>query len=89
MATHLRKRHIESATKAIKVTKLVKRLYENAVAEEEFMTAQQIRSAEILLRKTLPDISPVTIEGKDANSGQVVVVFGRPPQPAIEGEVVD
>ena len=92
MATRLARRHIEKARKAIQVNQLVKRLCENAISEEEFMTANQIRCAEILLRKTLPDVSPVTVEGRDANTGNVVVVFGAPDQkqlPPIEGEVVE
>lgn len=40
----------------IQTTKLVQRLFQNALGEIE-MTSQQIRSAEILLKKTLPDLS--------------------------------
>jgi hypothetical protein len=89
MATPLAKRHVDRARDAIRLTKLVKRLCDNALADEEFMTANQIRCAEILIRKKLPDMPPQTMDGQSLHHAlQVVFMPGADPLPAIEGEVV-
>jgi len=41
---------------ALKGSQLLNRLIENALGEEEIMSANQVRSAEIILRKILPDL---------------------------------
>ncbi len=41
----------------IQAGNLLNRLMKNAMSEEEIMTAGQIRSAEILLKKVIPDLS--------------------------------
>lgn len=52
----------------IKASVLMDRLQKNAMGElEPPMTSQQIKSAEILLKKTVPDLSAVTHKGDDEN----------------------
>ncbi len=41
----------------IQVSQLINRLEKNALSEKELMTTGQIRSAEILLKKVVPDLS--------------------------------
>lgn len=41
----------------IQAGNLLNRLMKNAMSEEEIMTTGQIRSAEILLKKVIPDLS--------------------------------
>ena len=48
----------------IQATQLVKRLQSHALGEID-LDASQIRSIEILLRKCLPDLQSVTLEGGD------------------------
>lgn len=50
---------------------LITRLQKNAQADVEIMTAGQIKSAEILLRKVLPDLKAIELTGE----GGGAVVF--------------
>jgi hypothetical protein len=54
----LGKQHADKTRQKIKVTQIVNRLNKVVIGEVE-MTAQQIKAAEILLRKALPDLSAV------------------------------
>ena len=45
----------------IQATKLIERLQKNAHHEKGFMTKDQIRSAEILLKKALPDLKSMEV----------------------------
>lgn len=52
----------------VKARALLKRLQENALGTlQPPMTTQQIRSAEILLRKTLPDLTAITLQDEAGN----------------------
>lgn len=50
-------RHSDAVREKIRVGVLLERLMANALADQEFMTSGQIKSAEILLRKAIPDLS--------------------------------
>jgi len=54
----LGKQHADKTRKKIQVTQIVNRLNKVALGSEE-MTTQQLKAAEILLRKALPDLSAV------------------------------
>ena len=66
MAARINLRQDEQCRAAIQTTQLVKRLQENALGDLE-LTAQQQKSIEILLRKTLPDLQSITISGDAEN----------------------
>ena len=51
----------ENTRKRIQSTMLVKALADHAVGKND-MSATQVRAAEILLKKTLPDLSQTTID---------------------------
>jgi hypothetical protein len=81
-AGFLGKQHADKARAKIQSSQLVTRLGLNALGqlcnadgEPIEMTAGQIKSAEILLRKTVPDLSAVSLEaGIDVNvSGKVKI----------------
>jgi len=55
MAARLTKRLADQTRDAIKTSMLINRLTDHALGEVE-MTATQVRSAEILLNKTLPNL---------------------------------
>jgi hypothetical protein len=55
-------RHAEQTRRAIQATKLVQRLQACAMGTLD-LTKEQIRSIEILLKKTLPDLSSVELTG--------------------------
>ncbi len=62
MAARKRPGLSENTRLRIKTTMLVKRLTDHVVGNCE-MSASQVRAAEILLRKTLPDVQTVQLEG--------------------------
>jgi hypothetical protein len=66
MAARLNKRQQEQSKAAISSTQLMKRLQEHALSgpDREKMTPSQVRAAEILLRKLVPDLSSVTHSGE-------------------------
>lgn len=69
MAARINPNHKAEVRERIKVSQLLNRLQKNAL-ETECMTQGQLKSAEILLRKALPDLSAVTIGG-DPNGAPV------------------
>jgi len=67
MAARIRRiRNDDEIRNRIRTTQLIKRLDANAMGELELTTIQQ-KSIEILLRKTIADLSSVTHKGGAAN----------------------
>jgi len=62
MAVRLNKRHQASVISCIKVGQLLKRLQGHADGQVE-LSATQIKAAEILLKKTVPDLKQVDLQG--------------------------
>lgn len=60
MATRFDKEHDERTRLKIKTSQLINRLNNHALGEIE-MTASQIRAAEILLNKTLPNLAAMQV----------------------------
>lgn len=67
MAARYKTAHTELSREKIRTTQLIKRLQDNALAPQEFLTANQVRSIEILLRKSVPDLSATEIKGDVAS----------------------
>jgi hypothetical protein len=65
MAARHDSKHAKVVRERIQTSQLVTRLQNNALADEEIMTSGQIRSAEILLRKAVPDLQSTEIETGD------------------------
>jgi hypothetical protein len=59
MASRLNKQHTDIARLKIKTSQLINRLSDHALGKVDLSTTQ-VRSIEILLRKTVPDLSQVT-----------------------------
>lgn len=90
MAARLNLRQQEQSKRAIKTTQILKRLVKHAVSEEEIMSNSQVKAAEILLRKVLPDLKATEYTGNTPN--KITFVFSDTPQSmseAIEGAVID
>lgn len=68
--------HIQRAREKIRASQLINRLMENALADEEILTAGQIKSAEILIRKVIPDLKQV--EGEINLGGELRVCWSDP-----------
>jgi len=66
-------RQQEQTRAAIQTTQLVKRLQKFALAEEDIeIDPSRLKAIEILLRKSLPDLSSVTLSGDEDNPLSVV-----------------
>ena len=66
MAPRINPNHKAEVRERIKVSQLLNRLHQNAL-ESECMTAGQLKAAEILLRKALPDLASVQHSGDSEN----------------------
>lgn len=80
MAARLRVRHQDEIREKIKTSQLINRLTDCGLGDLE-LTAQQLKAIEILLRKSLPDLSAVTLEGAGEN-GDIPITFTWANQPA-------
>ena len=68
MAARKNTRIDQKSRDKIQCSQLINRLNKHALSDEEIMTASQIRAAEILLKKKLPDLTNTTFEDEDGNS---------------------
>lgn len=62
MATRLRKAHQDTVREKIRTSQLINRLQNHALGKIKLETTQ-IKSIEVLIRKTLPDLSSVQLSG--------------------------
>ena len=67
--------HPDEIKEKIRVSQLINRLQDNALADEEFMTAGQIQSANSILDRVLPKLKAVEHSGPGEN-GEHLVKFG-------------
>lgn len=71
MAARIRKHHQDEIRAKIQASQLVNRLTSHALGEVE-LSATQIRAIEILLKKSVPDLSSVEVVGDDENPLQMI-----------------
>lgn len=71
MAARMRKSHQDDVRAKIQTSQLVNRLEGHALGEVE-LTATQIKAIEVLIRKTLPDLSAVEMTGEDGGPVETV-----------------
>lgn len=64
MAVRRKVSHDKKTRESIQTTQLIKRLMNHIDSKIELSTSQ-VRSIEILLKKTLPDLQAITVEGGD------------------------
>ena len=77
MAARIRKHHQDEVRAKIQASQLVNRLTDHALGHTE-LSATQIRAIEILLKKSIPDLSSVEVSGDADNPlsiGNINVVF--------------
>lgn len=67
MAARLNLRQQEQTRSAIQTSQLVNRLQAYALGEIAEIEAGRLKAIEILLRKSLPDLSSITIGGDEEN----------------------
>lgn len=71
MARPIGKLHQDDVRKKIQASQIVNRLMGHINGEHE-LSATQVNAANILLRKTLPDLSAVVLSGDEDNPVSVV-----------------
>ncbi len=78
MAARIRKQHQDEVRARIQVSQLLNVLEKQALGQGEDLTPARLKAIELLLRKTLPDLSAVSIEGDPDNPVQhaIKVTFG-------------
>lgn len=67
MAARLRARHQDEVRTKIQTSQLINRLQDQALGDKDILTAQQLKAIEILLRKSLPDLSTIEHTGDPEN----------------------
>ena len=65
MAARNKATHDYKTRQKIQTSQLVNRLTSHALSDEDVMTTSQVRAAEILLKKTLPDTQAIQVTGED------------------------
>lgn len=81
MAARLRKTHQEDVRTKIQVSQLLNVLQNHALGDLEELSPSRLKAIEILLRKTLPDLSQVEAEHSGPEGGPIiveVVKYGAP-----------
>lgn len=81
------RRVFEDTRTRIKLTMIINKLHDHIEGKID-MSATQMRAAEILLRKTLPDLQSVSLTDGDGQPTAFRIYWGDPPaeKPPIEGE---
>lgn len=72
MAARIRKHHQDEVRSRIQVSQLINVLERQALGEGEELSAARMKAIEILLRKSLPDLSSVELTGEGGGPVQVV-----------------
>lgn len=68
--------HANKTREKIKVTQIVHRLQKFVDGEVE-LSQPQVRAAEILLKKALPDLQSISIEGVDDNPVKIAIEWAN------------
>lgn len=77
MAARTRKaRHDDETRRRIQTSQLINRL-ENHIFRNDELSTTQLRAVEILLKKSLPDVSAVEFSGEDAGPMKMVVEWSK------------
>ncbi len=71
MAARLRPKHQDEIRSKIQASQLVNRLTDHALGKTD-MSSTQVKAVEILLKKTMPDLSQISGTGDDGEHEHVV-----------------
>jgi hypothetical protein len=72
MAARLRKTHQEDVRAKIQASQLINVLQDHAFGKTTELPASRLKAIEILLRKSVPDLSQVQAEISGADGGEIV-----------------
>lgn len=79
MAARLRLRHQDEVRAKIQASQLINRLTDHALNDTE-LSSTQIRAIEILLKKSIPDLSAIELSGDDDNPVKLVFEWQKNKQ---------
>lgn len=72
MAARIRKNHQDEVRAKIQASQLINVLQKHALGETEELSMSRMKAIEILLRKSIPDLSAVEVSGDEDNPLQTV-----------------
>lgn len=72
MAARIRKKHQDEVRAKIQASQLINVLQKHALGETEELPASRLKAIEILLRKSVPDLSAVEVSGDEENPLSVI-----------------
>lgn len=72
MAARIRKHHQDEVRARIQVSQLVNVLTDQALGHGEELSPTRLKAIEILLRKSLPDLSAIAMSGPEGGPMEVV-----------------
>lgn len=73
--------HPDEVKKKIQASQLINRLQENALSDEEFLTAGQIKSIDSLLDRVIPKLKAIEHSGEGDN-GEIIfqTIYEKKPE---------
>lgn len=77
MAARLNKLHQEDIRQKIQASQLINVLQKHALGETEELSMSRMKAIEILLRKSIADLSAITLSGDAANPVGIQVIERR------------
>lgn len=72
MAARIRRNHQDEVRAKIQASQLINVLQKHALGETEELSMSRMKAIEILLRKSIPDLSAVEVSGDEDNPLQTV-----------------
>lgn len=72
MAARIRKPHQDEVRAKIQASQLINVLQNHALGETEELSVSRLKAIEILLRKSIPDLSSIQLSGDENNPIQSV-----------------
>lgn len=77
MAARIRKPHQDEVRAKIQASQLINVLQNHALGQTEELSLSRMKAIEILLRKSLPDLSSVQLEGAGDNGEHKIEITWR------------
>jgi len=72
MAARMNPRHQDAVREKIQASQLINVLQNHALGKTDELSASRLKAIEILLRKSVPDLSSVEMTGADGGAMQIV-----------------
>ena len=77
MAARLNKLHADDVRLKIKASQLINVLQNHALNADSEISMSRMKAIEILLRKSVPDLSAITLSGDDENPVKIIFEWSQ------------